>query len=366
MMKNKIQILDRYFFSEFLRNFFGVLFALILIAQVTKITESLAPVLGFRGPRSTIFYFYLLYIPVYITLISAPALLFAVSVSTAKFFNSNEMAVIFSGGRSLLRVLTPVILFSVVVTIFLFFFSEWITYPATYQANRIWRTFAWADYNPKAQNKDKLLVRSGNRFYTISHFSIHEKKAEGVHLIELSTNYTPVKIYDFDKAEIVNGHWYFFEGTLTRFKEDGNFLDSDYYKEYRSNVDDPPEYFWDEGNRFEEKNVFDLLHEMKIKHARGEMTREHLIEFYWHFSFPVVAVVLTIIGSLLGKHLKRGAIAISFAVTTVVSVVYFLIMFFGKSMGVSGLLPPFVAAWFANIVFAAVILYLFYREHRYN
>lgn len=361
-----VQIIDRYFFKEFLKNFAGALFALVLIAQVTKITESLGPVLGYEGPPSTIVRFYLLYIPVYVMLITAPALLFAVSVTVANFFNSNEMAVIMSGGRSLLRVLAPIMIFSAFLTIFLFFFSEFVTYPATYDANRIWRTFAWSDYDKDEKIKEDLMVRSHNRFYTISRFVIHENKAEGIHLVEISDKYIPMKIFDFERASIINGKWVFYDGIITRFNSDGSFHDQQHYEEYKSQIDDPAEYFWDEGKRFEEKNIFDLRREMKIRNDRGETTLDYLIEYYSHFSFPIVALILAVVGSLLGKHLKRGAMAISFAVTTVVSVVYFLVMFFGKSLGVGGYLPAWIAGWLANIIFAVIISYLIYREWRYN
>lgn len=338
---------------------------LMLLAQVTKITESLGPIMGYEGPVSTVIYFYFLYFAVYIMLITAPALLFAVSVTVAQFFNSNEMSVIMSSGRSLLRVLAPVMIFSVFVTVFLFFFSEWATYPATYKANRIWRQFG-SGYDPNYKVKEDLMVRSHNRFYTISRFVIHEKRAEGIHAIEISKNYVPVKIYDFDNASMINGIWVFYNGYLTRFHEDGSFLDRQFFAEYQSTITDPPEYFWDEGKRFEEKNIFDLRYEMKIRKARGEATKDYLIEYYNHFSFPFVAILLTVLGSLLGKYLKRGAVAISFAFTTVISVVYYLIMFFGKSLGVGGFLPTWIAGWLANIVFVAVIGYLLWREYRYH
>ena len=80
--------------------------------------------------------------------------------------------------------------------------------------------------------------------------------------------------------------------------------------------------------------------------------------------YPFVCFFVVFLGGMIGSYLKKGAMAQSLGIAVVLSAIYYLIMFFGKSIGNSGGLHPFVAGWLANIVFLTATAGFFVKESR--
>src|SRR5688572_25157343 len=98
-----LQLLDRYFLFEFLKYFFGALILLTGVAFISKVMETLSIVMDFKGPSRHIWSFYINNLPYLATLVTAPAMMFAVSFSVAMLSRHNELAVILAAGRSFQR-----------------------------------------------------------------------------------------------------------------------------------------------------------------------------------------------------------------------------------------------------------------------
>ena len=58
---------------------------------------------------------------------------------------------------------------------------------------------------------------------------------------------------------------------------------------------------------------------------------------------------------------RSGGIAQGIGAGLIIGFSYWLVYAFGMSLGRSGTLPPFTAAWFANILFAVASLWLIRR-----
>ncbi|MBU1744837.1 MAG: LptF/LptG family permease, partial [Proteobacteria bacterium] len=58
---------------------------------------------------------------------------------------------------------------------------------------------------------------------------------------------------------------------------------------------------------------------------------------------------------------RSGGIAQGIGAGLVIGFSYWLVYAFGMSLGRSGTLPPFIAAWFAYILFAVASLFLVWR-----
>jgi len=78
------------------------------------------------------------------------------------------------------------------------------------------------------------------------------------------------------------------------------------------------------------------------------------------FSFPFIGVVLAFLGIPIALRKERGAgIAVGIALCIIISLAFYLVYSLSISYGQAGTLPPVLAAWFGNIIFAMVGVYLF-------
>jgi lipopolysaccharide export system permease protein len=71
-----------------------------------------------------------------------------------------------------------------------------------------------------------------------------------------------------------------------------------------------------------------------------------------------------LIGSALSIRVKRGSLAMAFGLSVFISFLYYAIIRTGQSLGHNGQLPPFLAAWLGNFIFAAIGLDLVRRARR--
>ena len=84
-----------------------------------------------------------------------------------------------------------------------------------------------------------------------------------------------------------------------------------------------------------------------------------LVEIHKKFSIPFAAIVLGFLGVAMGVLFRRGEKLVSFVLSIVVAVVYYVFLLAGEPLGKQGRLSPFWAMWSANFFFGAATLLLF-------
>jgi len=84
-----------------------------------------------------------------------------------------------------------------------------------------------------------------------------------------------------------------------------------------------------------------------------------LVEVHKKFSIPFAALILGFLGVAMGVLFRRGEKLISFVLSIVVAIVYYVFLLAGEPLGKQGRLSPFWAMWSANFFFGAATVLLF-------
>ncbi len=90
-------------------------------------------------------------------------------------------------------------------------------------------------------------------------------------------------------------------------------------------------------------------------------SRRYLLELHSRFSYPVACLVLMLVGVPLGVISRRGGKSSGFVFTLLLVILYYVLSYTGIALGRQGKLPAFLAVWLANILFAAVGLFLLWQ-----
>jgi lipopolysaccharide export system permease protein len=78
------------------------------------------------------------------------------------------------------------------------------------------------------------------------------------------------------------------------------------------------------------------------------------------FSFPFISVLMAFLGIPLALLKERGgSITLAVAFGILISFAYWEVFSICLDFGKAGALPPFLAAWLGNFIFALVGVYLF-------
>jgi LPS export ABC transporter permease LptG/LPS export ABC transporter permease LptF len=107
--------------------------------------------------------------------------------------------------------------------------------------------------------------------------------------------------------------------------------------------------------------IYALPMKTLIERTRGPDPKRYLIELYNRFSFPAACLVLMLVGVPLGVNSRRGGKSSGFVFTILLVVIYYFLSFTGTQLGRQNKLPVFLAVWSANLIFAAVGVFLLWQ-----
>ncbi len=354
-----LKILDFYIIKKFLGTFFFSIVIILSIAVVFDFSEKIDDFIENGAPfREVIFDYYLNFIPYFAVLFSSLFTFISVIFFTSKMAYNTEIIAILSSGVSFRRLLIPYMLSATLIAIFAFSLSNYVI-P---NANKIKLDFEekYIHSRPVSFNRKNIhrQVRPGVFVYMESYSNISltgynfsiEKYEEG----KLKSKLIADQIrWDTTKNKWSIRRYYIrdidgLEETLTT----GNSIDT--------SLNMYPEDFSRRLNVVESMSLGELNEFIKESKMQGEVNiTAFLIEKYRRTAFPFSTFILTLIGVAVSSRKARGGIGVQLGAGLAISFSYILFMQFSSQFSIGGSLPPLVAVWIPNIIFAIVAIFLY-------
>ncbi len=101
-----------------------------------------------------------------------------------------------------------------------------------------------------------------------------------------------------------------------------------------------------------EMNFTELWDYVRRLRNSGYPATPYEVDLYGKLAFPLSSLLMVMISLPFSIHgVRSGGAAKGFAIALLIAFVYWMLMSVGSSLGDSGVLPPFIAAWLANVCF---------------
>jgi lipopolysaccharide export system permease protein len=107
-----------------------------------------------------------------------------------------------------------------------------------------------------------------------------------------------------------------------------------------------------------EMSFVELARYIKLLKRMGRKAKGAIVDLHLKISFPFTSVVMALLGVPLSLQNPFGGKLPGFGLSILISFLYWGAIALGRSLGQSGILPPPLSAWFGNIVFLLVGLYM--------
>lgn len=297
-----------------------------------------------------IFWYFLFTIPSIIKQMIPVAILMGTQLTFGFFSKNNQIIAFKSSGISMIRLSFPIILLSVVGSLFILILGEVLVPYTNARAAAIWN-FQVKKKEPKAVLlQERIWYKGDNAIYAFNKFDFKDQTAQGASLYFFDSKFRLLARLDAEKAFYKDKSWFFVNGLYQSFQSGG--YSSQPFDQQTFHLPETPEDF-----RYQEKSSEEMTYQElrgyinKIQREGYDATR-YIVEKQTRLAFPVVCIIMALFGISLALRKEKGiGIAQGIVGSLFVAFIYWIFFGLSRSLGQNGVFPPLWAAWSSNLLF---------------
>jgi LPS export ABC transporter permease LptG/LPS export ABC transporter permease LptF len=358
------QIVDTYILSGFLFYVSVVLASFVVMSDVYFFFELLGDMI--RNNISLVKMFtYLFFLTPQLVYTTVPvSILVATLVLFGVMSKQNEVMAFKACGVSLYRLAVPILLGSTLFSGGLFAFDYYFVPGANRKQDALRDEIKGRKIQTYLRPDRKWIMGQGSRIYYYEYFDSTQRTMSGVNVFELEPGtFRLVRQILAGSARwspSINT-WVFENGWFSDFKNANERSYTPITATTFPELTERPEYFFTAALQDKQMNVTELGQYIRDLQQRGFPTTKLQVQLYRKFSVPLFAVIMSMIavpfGFLVGN---RGAMT-GIGVSMGIGIVYLAMDPFFQKLGEFSQLPPSMAAWSPDVLFALTGLYLMLR-----
>lgn len=347
--------LHRYIGNEFLR-VWGLTFgSLALVSQLIEVFTRLRRYAGHAMPADSFTAYLLLRLPQTLLILMPITTLLAAIVALSLLSRRREVLAMRALGLSPLYLAAPILAFGVLVSGVLMT-ANWSVIPmATHKSEWIKNVKLLGKQEAALFGQNRQWLRlDRDRLMSIQLVHPTVDSLYGVTIYRLNASFELEEMIEAGSIEFTDSQWRITQGTRWRFQADRSVEVDELQHapidlgklpaDFREVVIDPDEMDGAQLGRYIEQ-----LHQSGLDSAR------HEINYHTKFAIPAVSLLMVMIGVPLGlRGTRRPQMAQGISLAILISIAYAIIQGYTMALGNQNLLPPVMAAWFADGLLLAV------------
>ena len=338
----------------------------VFLYTIVDVFSNLEDILRNNVPAYILFQYYISFMPIIFVQTVPIATLLATVYMLSVLNKNNELTAAKACGISTLRLLIPVFITAAILGLLSFIANETLVPDGMIRAERIKTEYIKAGYaGPKNIGiiKDLTFYGKKNQLIYAQEFSPENKTLQGVIIIERDNHRLRRKILS-SKASWINNEWVFHDCIIYRFDELGRSSGNPLvFKEKIIKLLETPgtiqryEFQTDYMSYKELKN-----HISRLSNSNPKILNSMKTDLYFKTAVPFVTLIIMLLGVPFALSTKRGGAMSGIGVSIIIGLVYYGSIYFVLALGRGGILPPIIAAHFANMLFLLVALVLLNRS----
>ncbi len=349
-----------------LRNFLGILgrtlTAALILFTLVDLLDHLGSFLD-NGASTLVILRYYVYKGAWIIDTVLPiAMLMATLFSVGTMARYFELNALFAAGWSLMQVTRPLLALALLTSLASFAWREYVLPPANAAMDRVWEVEVHQRTETIRPTRDIAVTGEDGRLYHAKTYNPATHEVTGLRIMT-TDGANVVERVDADKARWTGDRWVLLDGVRRVFRQESElvFPFADLVLDELSLT---PEALYQDRVKPEDMTVRQLRRHIRLVRLSGSDITEPTVDLHFRLAFPVIHVIVVFMGILLASGPRKTTIAQGFFLTVLVSFGYYLCMNFGKALGHSGALPPLVAGWGGNAIYAGICAVLYARARR--
>ena len=357
------QLLDTYILSRFLTYFALLLSSFVALTLVFNFFDLMLDMVRNKIPLAKMFTYLFFLTPELIYRTLPVSVLVAVLVALGVLSKQNEITAFKACGVSLYRLALPILLSSTALAGGLFAFDHYYVPGANRKQEALRAEIKGQPTQTYRSRNTSWIMGRGSRIYYYKFFDPSASMMGGVSVFELDP-----KSFGMERqiwAERARWSpslkaWVFENGWFSDFHGGDRKYEPFQVMTFQE-LTEPPEYFLKDPPKDERMNFLELDSYIRDLKQSGFDTMRLQTEFYRKFSVPIFALIMALIAAPFGFMVgNRGAMT-GIGVAIIIAIAYWGVSSVFDKAGGAGQLPPAMAAWSPDAIFAMAGSYMVLR-----
>lgn len=298
---------------------------------------------------------YFVYLLPHVLMLLVPiSILIATLITFGVLDKTSQVVALKSCGISVYRIALPVLVLSLIIGAFIFFIQEQILPYANQRQDNLRNIITGRPIQTYYQRGKNWIFGEGNRLYNYNYFdSEHDIFAEiSVYNLDISQSRLTQHIYARQAHwNPATQTWILYNGWRRTFETQKTDLET--FEEKEFSFAEAPDYFEQEVKESSKMTYLELKKYIE-ELQKGGFEVDHLkTELYKKIAFPIVNLIMAILGIPFAFSVGRKGALYGIAVGVLIGIFYWGAFGFFEVLGGNGLLSPLLAAWGPNILFGA-------------
>lgn len=357
-----MKIIDRHVFSSFISIFFFCAVFLCILYVVGDIFGFLDEILREGITPLSLGMFYLYMMPFVIIQIAPVSCLLSSVFLLGNLNRHNEITALKASGVSLLSIIRPMLVSAIVVGLLIFILNDKVVPYTMRMANKIRYEkleVGKRDKSGPVLMRNIALYGKGNRIIFAKEFDIKKSEMRDVIIHTQDETQNIVSKISAKTVSYRNGSWAGEEAIIYNIDRNGRFIGTpEVYAEYAVPIIETPLDFINNQWQPEYMGYMQLKNYLNIFLMGSKSAyRRFSVDLQYKLAFPLSCAVMILVAAPFTLVTQRGKALLGMARGILIALTYIPIIAIGLALGKGGTLPPFIAAWSANIILGGTGLY---------
>lgn len=363
-------LLDDYVMRQFLTSFILVLSSFVALSLIFSFFELIGDIIRNRTALVTVGDYLINLIPYMLYNLAPLCALIAVLVTFGGLNRSSELTAMKATGISLYRIAAPVLVMAAVLAASLFAFDEFYL-PAANKRQESLRSVIKGRPAQTFLRPDRKWISGQNsrssdptRIFYYQFFNPDQNSFANLTVFEFEPGSFNLKRRVFATSahwDQVSQHWIFENGWERTFDKESVATYTPYTVSTFPEIHEQPGYFKKEFVAAQEMSFADLSRYINDLKESGFDTMRLRVQLNHKIAYPLVTLVMAVLAIPFALSMGRKGSLTGIAAAIGLAIAYWVVAGLFEAMGNVNTLPPMLAAWSPDILFAFAGAYLLLR-----
>jgi lipopolysaccharide export system permease protein len=345
---------------------FGIMsFTVILVAG--NLLFSLADLVIQRGVSfSIVTRLFLYYLPGVVVLTIPMSCLLASLLGFGAMSANSELVALKSAGISFSRIVMPLVIAGVFISIIAFAMNETLVPLSERAAANVLRYEVFRSVPPVFKENVFVREESGGVLQRVIYIGAVKPRTGDM---------TDILVLEFDGGKMkrmvtapaggwVDGSWWLYNGQVFEVRPDNSVASLFAFEKQMLNLSMLPSNMESGASKPSEMSLGELYTTIQSASLQGNDTSKLRMLLHLRIAVPWASVVLVLVGAAVGSRPQRSSSSIGLGLSVIIVFAYYVVMSLFKSFGEAGFIPVVIAAWAPNASFLLVGSILTRRANR--